>query len=165
MIVSDSTCLIHLGRIGKLDILESAFGKVIIPEAVYREVVIKGKEVRAPEAKAIELSNWIIRKNLNHGLTEEAKELMKIANIGHGEAESIILAREEKIGLIIDDSVGVRVAQTFGIETYWTTSIILKLASEKSLKKQVAKGILEDLVKTGYRLKPEILVRLLEKFE
>src|SRR3989338_2532343 len=152
MIVSDSTCLIHLGRIGKLHFLEQAFNKIFISEAVYIETIVKGKEIMAPEANAIESCKWIITKELTERQKKEAKDLLKIANIGIGEAESIILSKEENLGLIIDDSVGVRVAQTLGIETYWTTSIILKLVFDKKMKKQAAREVLEELIKTGYRL-------------
>ena len=40
MIVSNSTTLIYLGKLNKLDLLRKLFSKVIIPEAVFEEVVV-----------------------------------------------------------------------------------------------------------------------------
>lgn len=41
-VVSNSTPLIALSRIGKLDILRVVFGTIAIPEAVFNEVVKDG---------------------------------------------------------------------------------------------------------------------------
>ncbi len=163
MIVSDSTSLIHLSRIGRLDILKSVFGKVFITNAVYNETVVAGKQKLMPDSKNIEDSGWITRKNLSEKQARDAEALLKTANTGLGEAESIILSRDEKLSLIIDDSIGVRIASTFGIETYWTTSVILNAVSKKIITQPEAKEIIENLITTGYRLKPEIVIKLFNK--
>ena len=43
IVVADSSCLISLSRIGKLAVLHELFGEIIIPEAVYYEVVIRAE--------------------------------------------------------------------------------------------------------------------------
>ena len=43
-VVSNSTCIIALLRIEKLQILKDLFGRVFIPEEVYREVRVEGKK-------------------------------------------------------------------------------------------------------------------------
>ncbi len=163
MIVADSTPLIHLSKIGKLEILKQVFNQIIIPEAVYNEAVVKGKEKSIISANIIDSQKWIIKKNLNENQRLESKNLLKNANIGSGEAEAIILAKSDKLGLIIDDSVGIKVAESFGIETFWTTSVILKAVSKNILTKQKAKEIIENLVKSGLRLKAETLILILNK--
>ena len=40
IVISDTTPLISLLKIGRLDLLEKLFGKVLIPCAVYRELTI-----------------------------------------------------------------------------------------------------------------------------
>jgi predicted nucleic acid-binding protein len=47
-VVSDSTPLIHLAKIGRLELLREFFGEIIIPEAVYRECVLEGGTQRTP---------------------------------------------------------------------------------------------------------------------
>ena len=42
IIVSDASPLIALGRIGKLDLLREIFGSLILPDAVWKEVVDSG---------------------------------------------------------------------------------------------------------------------------
>ena len=51
IVVSDSTILIGLVKIGKLDLLKEIFFKVYIPEEVFKEVVERGKE--KPGSKVI----------------------------------------------------------------------------------------------------------------
>ena len=41
-VITDSTPLIYLAAIGKFDLLGVLYGQIIIPSAVYEEVVIQG---------------------------------------------------------------------------------------------------------------------------
>ncbi len=43
IVISDSTILIGLVKIGKLDLLKEIFSKVYISEEVFKEVVERGK--------------------------------------------------------------------------------------------------------------------------
>jgi len=43
IVVSNSSCLIGLSRIKKLNLLEELFGKVFVSQEVYNDIVIKGK--------------------------------------------------------------------------------------------------------------------------
>ena len=43
-VICDSTVIIGLAKIRKLDLLKQIYGEVYIPEAVFTEVAIKGKE-------------------------------------------------------------------------------------------------------------------------
>lgn len=42
-VVSNSTPIIGLIRIGELDLLEKIFKKIIIPKSVYEEITVKDK--------------------------------------------------------------------------------------------------------------------------
>ena len=44
MAIIDSTCLIYLAKTGKLNLLKQIYKKVFIPKAVYKEIILKGKE-------------------------------------------------------------------------------------------------------------------------
>lgn len=43
IVVSDTTPLISLFKIGRLDLLEKLFGEVLIPRAVFSELTIDGR--------------------------------------------------------------------------------------------------------------------------
>ena len=43
-VVADSSCLISLSQIKQFELLKELFSEVYIPNAVYEEVVVKGKD-------------------------------------------------------------------------------------------------------------------------
>ncbi len=42
IVVSDTSPIVNLAVIGKLDILPALFGKIYIPKAVYEEIAVRG---------------------------------------------------------------------------------------------------------------------------
>lgn len=59
-VVSDSSPLIALARIGQLELLRALFGTVLVPEAVWQEVVVDG--VGRPGAGEVVQASWIERR-------------------------------------------------------------------------------------------------------
>jgi len=43
-VISDASTLIHLTSIGKLGLLRDFYGNIIVPTAVWREVVLEGEK-------------------------------------------------------------------------------------------------------------------------
>ena len=76
-VVSDSTCLIGLERIGELNILPQLFDPIMIPPEVEREFSAK--------------FSWLQIKNLTSGVLVAALRL----TVDAGEAEAIALASEK----------------------------------------------------------------------
>jgi uncharacterized protein len=98
-VVSNSSPLINLARIGQLNLLAHLFGRLLIPDAVWREVVEKGHG--NPGADEINQAEWIERvavsnRQLVHSLLQE---------LDPGEAESIALAVEINADWLLMDSV------------------------------------------------------------
>ena len=62
MVVSNSTPLIALLHIDKIDLLKQYFSEIIIPEAVYHEVVVTGGDRYG--AKKIKNLNWVKVKSV-----------------------------------------------------------------------------------------------------
>lgn len=59
-IVANSTPLIELSKIRRLELLRAVYHSIIIPEQVYAEVVIDG--VGEPGATEVAKSQWILRQ-------------------------------------------------------------------------------------------------------
>ncbi len=57
VVVSDSSPLIHLSRIGRLYLLREFFKEILIPQAVYHEVVVDGEG--RPGSRKVKESPWI----------------------------------------------------------------------------------------------------------
>ena len=95
IVVSNSSPLIALAKIGKLYILKELFGEIIIPKAVWDEVVVKGKG--KPGAEEVEKAEWIKVREVRDKLSVEVLK----GEIEIGEAEAIILAKELNADLLI----------------------------------------------------------------
>lgn len=85
--VSNSSPLISLAAVGRLELLQSIFSSVVIPQAVHDEV-LAGKD--RPGARELTRSNWIEVQPVKS--QRAVKQLMKSANLHRGESEAIILA-------------------------------------------------------------------------
>jgi len=87
-IVSNASPLINLARIGKLNLLHKLYGELLIPEAVWHEVVTEG--IGQPGAEEIEGATWIERRVVKNNELVQAL----LQELDAGEAESIALALE-----------------------------------------------------------------------
>lgn len=95
-VVCNSTPLIALHKIGKLDLLESMYGEIIIPKAVSDEVTIKENQ----KDNFIGSYAFIKVKEINN---QEAKRFFN-TSLHKGEVEVMILAKEIAADLcVIDD--------------------------------------------------------------
>ena len=61
IVVADSSPLIAMGRIGHLEILHAVFGQLLVPDAVWREVVEAATD--KPGSSDIAAASWIHQGN------------------------------------------------------------------------------------------------------
>jgi len=107
IVISDSSALIGLSAIGALDLLHQIYGTVVVPEAVYREVVVDG--AGKPGAKDVADATWIDVRTVKN--PPSVTRLMNFIGLDHGESEAIVLAQEIGADLILlDDSKARRYA-------------------------------------------------------
>lgn len=108
-VVSNSSALINLARIG-LTLLRELFGVLIVPDAVWQEVVVEG--AGQPGADEIGSADWIQRQPvMNIQLVQALQQ-----DLDGGEAEAIALALE--IGaemLLMDEKLGRETARHLGL--------------------------------------------------
>ena len=122
IVVSDSTALIGLSAINGLEWLRDIYSIVIIPQAVFREVVIDGSG--RPGSKEVATASWIQTKSIQN--QTEKNYLMNIIGLDEGESEAIILATE--IGadlLLVDDSDARRYAKEQQLKITGMIGVIL----------------------------------------
>jgi hypothetical protein len=59
-VVSDTSVLIHLARIGRFDLLWRLYSEISVPEAVWQETVVEGEgRPGASELKSARASGWV----------------------------------------------------------------------------------------------------------
>jgi len=68
-IVCNASPLINLARIGKLGLLHKLYGELIIPGAVWQEIVVEG--AGQPGADEVKAADWIKQRDVsNRQLTQ-----------------------------------------------------------------------------------------------
>ena len=98
--ISDSSTLIHLAGIGRLELLKVFYGKILITPAVWKEVVEEGGERPGNrEVKAAHEAGWI--EVITPGNKSVVRLLERELHIG--EAETIALAVERHPEVIFPD--------------------------------------------------------------
>lgn len=88
IVVSNSTPLISLAKIDRLDLLKAIFSRVQIPQGVYEEVVLEGEGLAG--AREVSDAGWIETVEVSD---KSAVEELK-GELDKGESEAIVLAIE-----------------------------------------------------------------------
>ena len=99
IVVSDTTPLISLLKISRLDLLEKLFGEVLIPSAVFNELTTD--ERFQLEANQIRQEKFIVVKEVNN--LESVSILKRATGLDQGESEAIVLTDELKADLLLMD--------------------------------------------------------------
>ncbi|MGD9162579.1 MAG: hypothetical protein PVG39_29495 [Desulfobacteraceae bacterium] len=155
-IVSNATPLIYLAKADQLILLHEMFETIFIPDAVYREVVIQGKNKGETDAFRVERAvkdGWIV-----------VKKIKKICNIElsmhPGEVEVISLALELAIKVVLMDDTKARItAELAGLRPKGTLWLLLNAVKGKILDFDRFLIVLEDIVKSGFYLKEEVFLK------
>ncbi len=138
-IVSNTTPIISLSSVGKIEILKELFQEIIIPQAVYEE--IKAKKTYG--YNEVDLSFITVQTIQN---IEYQTPLLSQLDIG--EAQSIVLSKEINAdNTIIDENTGYIFAKESGLNVIRTLSILLK-AKEINVITDV-KPLLDEMISKG----------------
>ncbi len=156
-VISDSTPLIHLSKIGYLSLLKEVFEEIIIPPGVYEEIIIAGKKRGQNEVRFIE--ELILEKFI---FVKEPKTVPEIAGLDKGEKECISLCKELSVkNILIDEKEGFHICEMFSLIPLRTTSLLIILLDKKIIHAEKYKEILRKLLGSGYFLDVRTYEKLL----
>lgn len=132
IVITNSSPLMALAKLGLLHLLGRIYGKVEMPEAVYDEVVLRGLEQGFSDSLhirlAIQRKQLIVKKVMNPRPDIAALPLHK------GEKEVLNLALENKANLVLlDDMLARSEAQVLGFSVKGTLGIIVKAYNKQLL--------------------------------
>lgn len=150
MIISDSTTLIILFDLERMELLSNLFPKIIIPFAVYEEISVK---------KSIDLPVFISVQEVMP--SEKLETLKKLLDLG--ESEAIALALELKSKLIIDEKKGRKIAMNQGLEIIGLLGIVYLNIKKGFISKEEAESFLGDALVHGYRISEKLIEEMLLK--
>jgi predicted nucleic acid-binding protein len=148
-IVCNSGPLIALGILDKLELLQSIFNEVLVPDAVQKEIVQGG--VKLAGLENFQRAQWIrIASPIQN-------DVLLSALLDAGEAAGIALAREQGIStVLIDERKARKVARDiYGLQPIGTARILVE-AKRKSLLPEIASQF-QKLRQEGYWIHASIV--------
>jgi predicted nucleic acid-binding protein len=168
-VVSDSTALIWLSKVGKIDLLKTLYGEVYIPEEVYQEVVVRGLGEGFSDALVIKDSvdkGWVIVKKLDEEQAKRCRILIDHAKELHrGEAQAILIAQKEEAPLLMDESCGRAFAEAWGLKVHGTLYVILRGLHERIISREEATDTINTLVEKGFRIEPSLITWVIREIQ
>lgn len=127
-IVSNASPIINLSKINRLDLLEKLYQKIIIPEAVFKELIVKGHDKEnIPAIKSLIDNNIIDVHEVQSNALVKALE----KDLDPGESAAIALAAEINAELVILDERDAReTAEIYNLKKTGFIGILMKAKKE-----------------------------------
>ncbi len=153
IVIADSTSLISLIIVNKLDLIEKSLGEYFIPEAVWNELSNYSNpnfDIR----KIPEINNHVIKiktKNYLHSIMDL------------GESEAVTLYNEMDADyLLTDDNKARQIAESIGVNCIGSIGILIK-SKEKGLLFEL-RHIFKIWLKSGRFFSKNLLNQILKKY-
>lgn len=150
VVVSDTGPLIALAKVDQLRLLDALFDKVLIPPAVYRELLAKS----GTEADCLDQA---LEDFLEPASMSQIPPEVQIAtlNLDRGEREAIALAYARKALLIVDERLGRVAARKLGLTVIGVVGVLIQAKSTGLLN--AVYPLLETIRQRGYWLSDDVL--------
>ncbi|WP_255192653.1 hypothetical protein [Natronobeatus ordinarius] len=156
MVVVDSSALIPLAWVGRLDLVSTTFDDVRTTEAVREEVLTEGKRGTAA------LDEFLEGVTI-HETQAEAGEVASLEGVAVADASVILLAASDEERLLANDKGLIEVTRSHGVECWWVTTLLLRCTNEGDLSADEATDVLYELVDEGMNLHPKVYAQVQKK--
>jgi hypothetical protein len=140
--------ILALSLLGVIDLLRKFYQPVYIASAVEQEIRYGGQG--APGYKEVTESDWLAKCHLENPLPP-----LLSMELDPGEAETIALALEKRVGrVLIDESIGRQMATYLGLRPTGTVGILLRAKKREYIPE--VRPLLDNLMKRGFWLKQDL---------
>jgi predicted nucleic acid-binding protein len=147
LIIADTSCLILLSKIRRLDLLCTLFDTITVTTEV-------ADEFSEP------LPTWIIVKDV----IDKKRQQILFLELDKGESSAIALALENETSLLlIDERKGRGIAQKLGLNITGTLGVLLK-AKQKNLIDSLEMEI-KNLKLAGFWISDAIVIPLIKQYD
>lgn len=150
-VVANTTPLIALADIGKIDLLHQIYNEIYIPRAVLEEIISE------PAKSIVTNSDWIKVIDIQNNDQKNSFS----TRLHSGEIEVILLSQEQNADLLImDDNAAKKTAKYLGLSVTGTLGVVLK-AKQAGLIENV-KDVLDQLILDGLFMDDKLINKVLE---
>ena len=160
IVVSDTTPLISLLKIGRIDLLENLFGQVLIPQAVFDELTADERFQR--EADQIRRKRFMRVRAVQN--PESADILKRATGLDRGESEAIVLTDELHADLLLmDEAKGRAVSFQMGFKIMGTIGVLMAAYEENEPTAEEVRACVQGLQRAGRHISQKHYQMLLDR--
>jgi predicted nucleic acid-binding protein len=156
-IISDSSSLIMVARLERLDLLTNLFQQIYIPQRVAEEITAKedsvAREVLSHPAFAVVTS------------TDHSLLTLLDGTLDYGEAEALTLAQEKQLLLLIDEKKGRKIAKNMGLKIIGLLGVLLLNQRRGHIPQTEALDLLEQIKRMDFRLSAKLESDFLQQLQ
>lgn len=166
MYVFDTTPLIYLGTVERLDLLKLLSRDCLVPGPVHYEAVVEGIERGYPDARRVE--RVVEEGLLEVRMVEETDlytRLSENSNLSRADAAVLSLAKQVSGTAVMDERYGRSVADTEDIPTRGTAFLVISLLRDGELTASEARSIIDGLLDAGWYCSPDLYAKIVRKIE
>ena len=144
IIISDTSCLVLLDKIGRLELLKSCYSTIFITKEIQFEY-------------GNELPKWVIIEQPKDSVVQKTLEQV----LDKGEASALALALErQSTTIILDDLRARKVAKSLNLTITGTLGVLVKAKQDGVIDK--VRPLIDELLKTDFRVSENVIERILE---
>ena len=160
IVVSDTSPVLNLARIGRLELLPLLYHEVLIPSAVYRELTATYKR-DLPAMIDLASAPWLIV-----AAAEDQNRVQELrGDLDPGEAEAIVLAIERRADLLlVDERRGRRTATAAGLTVTGLLGVVARAKRVGLI--DLAKPVLDELTQIArFWIGPDLYREVLRELD
>lgn len=153
IVISDTTPIISLLKVGRLDLLQRLYKRVLIPQAVYRELTENPLYVK--ESALINSADFIEVMKVKN--IKSVSILRAVIGLDEGESEALIMYDEQKANLLLmDERKGRSVAKQLNVRHIGTIGILMLAYDKEMASAMEVKRCVDTMLVNGIRLDKKI---------
>lgn len=156
IVVSDTSPICYLVLIDEIDLLQKLYSRVIIPQAVYKELIAVGSPAKV-KAWMTQHPGWIEVQSVLL-----RKPDVELSQLDAGECAAIALAEQMRANLVIlDERAARKVAMGRGLKVIGLLGILGASAEQGLVNFAV---MMDRLRQTNFWASPQLIKLLLERY-
>lgn len=151
-VVSNTSPILNLAIIGKLDLLQRQFGEIFIPKTVLKECRLNDNLPGTKDISDALKKGWLIVKEIQN----LSQVLLLERELDKGEAEAIVLAIELDANIILlDERDARRYCESVGLDMTGVIGVLLKAYLNGQLK-SIEKTLIDLKDKAGFYVNDDL---------
>jgi len=163
--VSDAGPLIHLAQVSKLHLLRKIFKRVLITPQVKKKAVDEGISLGYSDAAGLRKSveeGWIEIEALSEVMVSAAERLSEGENLSLADAEILLLAKEKRATIIVDEKILSDLAKMYGLQVWNTWTVLLDALRRRFIEVSDVESAILELGEKRHKLKTKQATEIME---